>query len=244
MSAAALAPGSAGRPNRWAGRKVPLQLVAPPPVAEVTLWDRIGTAPAWLVSLAVHVAVLAALAGITIVLPVDLIPQITSEITTDEIDNFKVETVNLDPTVGNDSAANVLSPSKAASSDDRPPEERMQKEVELTDFAVALPHGGRRGRRAPGRGADRGVRRHRPDRVHRRRRGGDRRADPRDRRPPAGERDHRRLDARRQPVAGGGAGRPGRPDRGGLRAARQHRRRGHGAPPHRRRQLRPRGSTC
>ena len=139
MSAAALAPGSAGRPNRWAGRKVPLQLVAPPPVAETTLWDRVGAAPAWLVSLAVHVAVLAVLAGITIVLPVDLIPQITSEITTDEIDNFKVETVNLDSTVGNDSAANVLSPSKAASSDDRPPEERMQKEVELTDFAVALP---------------------------------------------------------------------------------------------------------
>ena len=136
MSTAALsAPGS----RRWANRKVPLELVALPPVETPSLWERIGTAPAWLVSLAVHVAVLVALAGITIVLPVETFSTITSEITPEEIDQFKVETVNLDPEVGNDSAANVMSPSKAASLDDQPIEQEMQREVQTVNFPAALP---------------------------------------------------------------------------------------------------------
>ena len=123
---------------RWRGRKVPLRLVALPPVEEPSVWDRLKTAPAWAVSAAVHVAVLAVLAGITIVLPSEIFPAIVSEITPDDIDRFKVETVNLTPEVGNDSAANVLSPSKAASSDSEPVERELQREVEIADVPVAL----------------------------------------------------------------------------------------------------------
>ena len=123
---------------RWRGRKVPLRLVALPPVEEPSVWDRLRTAPAWAVSAAVHVAVLAVLAGITIVLPSEIFPAIVSEIAPDDIDRFKVETVNLTPEVGNDSAANVLSPSKAASSDSEPVEQELQREVEIADVPVAL----------------------------------------------------------------------------------------------------------
>ena len=84
-------------------------------------------------------AVLAVLAGITIVLPSELLPAIVSEITPEDLDRFKVETVNLDPEVGNDSAANVLSPSKAASSDPEPVERELAREVEIADVPVALP---------------------------------------------------------------------------------------------------------
>ena len=133
----------AGRPplaaGRWAGRKVPLQLVAPPPEPAAAGWTKLSDAPAWAVSAAVHVGVLALLAGITIVLPAEIFPAIVSEISPEEIDRFKVETVNLDPTIGNDSAANVLSPSKAASADDAAPEEEMRRDVDLADFPVDLP---------------------------------------------------------------------------------------------------------
>ena len=112
--------------------------MALPPVEEPSVWDRLKTAPAWAVSAAVHVAVLAVLAGITIVLPSEIFPAIVSEITPDDIDRFKVETVNLTPEVGNDSAANVLSPSKAASSDSEPVEQELQREVEIADVPVAL----------------------------------------------------------------------------------------------------------
>ncbi|NNJ24404.1 vWA domain-containing protein [Alienimonas chondri] len=137
MSTAALAsPGT----NRWAGRKVPLQLVAPPPVETPSLWERIGTAPAWLVSLGVHVAVLAMLAGITIIVPADAIKTIlTSEITPEEIDQFKVENVVLETEVGNDSLANILSPSMAASTESQPLDQEMQREVEMVDFPAPSP---------------------------------------------------------------------------------------------------------
>ncbi|QDT17104.1 vWA domain-containing protein [Alienimonas californiensis] len=136
MSAAAIAaPGS----NRWAGRKVPLELVALPPVETPSLWERIGTAPAWLVSLAVHVAVLVFLAGITIIVPTDALRTIIeSEITPEDIDQFKVDNV-LTPEVGNDSSVNVLSPSMAASSMDRPIEQEFQQEVEMVRFDASLP---------------------------------------------------------------------------------------------------------
>ena len=138
MSVGAI-PAASGSPGRWVGRKVPLQLIAPPPEAAVSVREKLSGAPAWAVSAAVHVAVLAVLAGITIVLPAEIFPAIVSEISPEEIDRFKVETVNLDPEIGNDSAANVLSPSKAASTNEVPPEQEMQREMQLEDFAVALP---------------------------------------------------------------------------------------------------------
>ncbi len=136
MSAAVLAsPGS----NRWAGRKVPLELVAAPPVETLSLWERIGTAPAWLVSLAVHVAVLFVLVGIPIIVPVDVLSTIiTSEITPEEIQQFKVEDVSLDVEVGNDSPMDVMSPSMAAATESRPLDEEMQQDVKPVDFPTTF----------------------------------------------------------------------------------------------------------
>ncbi|QDT63245.1 hypothetical protein V22_04640 [Calycomorphotria hydatis] len=105
-----------------------------------TLGERIGEAPAWLVSAGVHVGILCVLASIYSVTIIEHPPEITSTIDETELEDFKYENATVEDMVGNDSPLNITSASKAAATEATvQPEKLMQQQVQQEIAPVERP---------------------------------------------------------------------------------------------------------
>lgn len=101
-----------------------------------TILARLGDAPAWVVSAAVHLVLLLIFASIVSTTLIEPEPEIISAIEEPELDQYKFETATVLDEIGNDSDMNVVSPSKAAATavGDEPKEQferRMDQEFVL-----------------------------------------------------------------------------------------------------------------
>ncbi|HEX6985905.1 MAG TPA: VWA domain-containing protein [Planctomycetaceae bacterium] len=111
---------------------------APPEPAETRGWlAKLGDAPAWVVSAAVHLFVLFVFAGIVRTTFEPPVPEIVSAIDEPQLDQFKFETATTLDEVGNDSDVNVVSPSKAAATETgREPQEQFERRLD-EEFVLA-----------------------------------------------------------------------------------------------------------
>ena len=101
--------------------------------------DRLGEAPAWLVSAGVHLLILFLLAGITQVTIVHTQPDIISEIEEPQLDQYKFEEATVVDQVGNDSNLDIASPSQAAATEaGKEPVEQIEQRL-ISEVMVKLP---------------------------------------------------------------------------------------------------------
>ena len=128
--------GKAGAGKTGAGKKVPLTLLAPPPPEPPLTWgERVGRIAAYSGSFVLHLALFLVLASISFVIPGIDVPQITSTLSPEELEQFKVENVVTEVELGNDGSANMESPSMAATSAERPMAEELLDRIAIADFA-------------------------------------------------------------------------------------------------------------
>ncbi|QDT35808.1 VWA domain-containing protein [Stratiformator vulcanicus] len=104
------------------------------------LGDRVGAAPAWAISAAVHLALLLCFGGIYYEIVIETVPDITSEMEEVDFEEYKFENAVVTEEIGNDSPINIASPSKAAATEaGMKPQVEMQQQIHKEIAKVETP---------------------------------------------------------------------------------------------------------
>jgi hypothetical protein len=110
------------------------------PAVSRGLLARLGDAPAWVVSAAVHLVVLLLFASIVHTTFIEPVPEIVSAIEEPELDQYKFETATVLDEIGNDSSVNVVSPSQAAATEiGRDPQEQFRERLDQEFVLTSVP---------------------------------------------------------------------------------------------------------